>query len=325
MWFLLWLRLFILSGVISPLISSSILGTYWPGEFIFQCCIFLPFHAVHGVLKARILKWFAIPFSSGPYFVRTLHHDPSVLGGPTWPTWLIVFIELDKAVVHVIRLVSFLWLWFSFCLPSDGEGWGLWKLRDGRDWLRGKLGLVLMGRVHAQYIYSVNFLSMGGAVFPPCYLTWGQTVVEVMKIMVTFFKRSHAYTATLSAPNSAVGHRQLTPPLETPEHSRARLGQSLMGSLLLSPGSWCTRGSVCVLRKSVSQSCVHSGGSLVGLMVTSSKRAYAIPRSAAPRASVPATGHCWPVPPQETVTHSSVSVSVASLGPEMPNPHRVWF
>ena len=34
-------------------------------------------------LKARILKWFAIPFSSGPCFVRTLHHDPSVLGGPT--------------------------------------------------------------------------------------------------------------------------------------------------------------------------------------------------------------------------------------------------
>ena len=31
------------------------------------------------------------------------------------------FIELDKAVVHVIRLVSFLWLWFSVCLPSDGE------------------------------------------------------------------------------------------------------------------------------------------------------------------------------------------------------------
>ena len=31
------------------------------------------------------------------------------------------FIELDKAGVHVIRLVSFLWLWFSFCLPSDGE------------------------------------------------------------------------------------------------------------------------------------------------------------------------------------------------------------
>ena len=32
------------------------------------------------------------------------------------------FIELDKAVVHVIILVSFLWLWFYFCLPSDREG-----------------------------------------------------------------------------------------------------------------------------------------------------------------------------------------------------------
>ena len=29
------------------------------------------------------------------------------------------FIELDKAVVHVISLISV--LLFSFCLPSDGE------------------------------------------------------------------------------------------------------------------------------------------------------------------------------------------------------------
>ena len=39
-------------------------------------------------------------------------------------------------------------------------------------------------------------------------------------------------------------------------------------------------------------SCVSSGGSMVGLMVTSSKRAYAIPRSAAPRVPAPAAGHC---------------------------------
>ena len=63
------------------------------------------------------------------------------------------------------------------------------------------------------------------------------------------------------------------------------------------------------------QSCVSSGGSMVGLMVTSSKRAYAIPRSAAPRAPVPEAVHCWPVPPQKTLKHSSVSVSVGSLGP----------
>ena len=75
--------LFKLSGLISPLISSSILGTYRPGECLFQCPIFLPFHTVLGVLKARILKWFAIAFSSGPHSVRTLPHDPSILGGPT--------------------------------------------------------------------------------------------------------------------------------------------------------------------------------------------------------------------------------------------------
>ena len=46
------------------------LGTYQAGEFIFQCPIFLPFHTVHGVLKARILKGFAISFSSGPHSVR---------------------------------------------------------------------------------------------------------------------------------------------------------------------------------------------------------------------------------------------------------------
>ena len=45
---------------------------------------FLPFHIVHGVLKARILNWLAIAFSSRPHFVRILRHDPSVLGGPTW-------------------------------------------------------------------------------------------------------------------------------------------------------------------------------------------------------------------------------------------------
>ena len=80
--FLLWLHPFILSGVISPLISSSILHTYRPGEFLFQYPIILPFHTVYGVLKARILKWFAIPFFSGPHSIRPLHHDSPILVGP---------------------------------------------------------------------------------------------------------------------------------------------------------------------------------------------------------------------------------------------------
>ena len=59
-------------------------------------------------------------------------------------------------------------------------------------------------------------------------------------------------------------------------------------SLLLSSGA---HKVVFVPSKSLfPQSCVSSGGSMVGLIVTSSKRAYAIPRSAAPRA--PVAGHC---------------------------------
>ena len=65
----------------------------------------MPFHTVHGVLKARILMWIAIPFSSGPHSVRPLHHDPSVLGGLTQHG---CFIKLDKTVV--------LWSdWLVFC------------------------------------------------------------------------------------------------------------------------------------------------------------------------------------------------------------------
>ena len=95
--FLLSLQPFILSEVISLLIGN-ILGTYPPGEFLYQYLIILPFHTVHGVLKARILKWFAIPFSSGPHFVRPLNHDPPILG---CPRDMVSFIELDKAVVLV--------------------------------------------------------------------------------------------------------------------------------------------------------------------------------------------------------------------------------
>ena len=80
---------------------------------------------------------------------------------------------------------------------------------------------------------------MGRAVFPPCCLTRGQTMVEVMKIMVTSFKRSQGHSAPLNAPNPAPGHRQPTPPprfLDTPRQVSFSL---LWGhcSFLLGPGA----------------------------------------------------------------------------------------
>ena len=55
------------------------------------------------------------------------------------------------------------------------------------------------------------------------------------------------------------------------------------------------------------QSCVSSGGSMVGLMATSSKRAFAIPKSTTPKAPDPAAVH-WPIPLQEILKHNSGSV-----------------
>ena len=64
--------------------------------------------------------WSSVPFPSPV--------DPilSELSTMTRPSWVALhgmahsFLELYKAVVHVISLVNFLWLWFSVCLPSDG-------------------------------------------------------------------------------------------------------------------------------------------------------------------------------------------------------------
>ena len=112
---------------------------------------------------------------------------------------------------------------------------------------------------------------MGGAVFPPSYLTWGQTMLEVMKIMATSFKRSHACTATLNATNPAAGHRWPMPCWRLLD-TQGQVWVSLLWdhcSFLLGPGA---HKVLFVPSKSLfPQSCVSSGSSTVQLMVTSSK------------------------------------------------------
>ena len=80
-----------------------------------------------------------------------------------------------------------------------------------------------------------------------------------------------------------------------------------------SPRSWCTGFCLSPPRVYFPALCKFCQ-LYVGLKVTSSKRAYVIPRSAAPRAPVSVAVHCWPIPLQETLKHSSVSVSKGSLG-----------
>ena len=70
---------------------------------------------------------------------------------------------------------------------------------------RGNPGLVLMGRAMLSK-FLIQFPVDGWGLYTSLLFTWGQTLVEVMKVMVTSLKRSHSHTSTLGTPNPAAGH-----------------------------------------------------------------------------------------------------------------------
>ena len=137
----------------------------------------------------------------------------------------------------------------------------------------------------------IQFSVDGWGCVPSLLFDLGPNYVEVMKIMVTSFKRSCVHTAALSAPDPAAGHHY---PRLCRRHldTQAQVWVSLLWrhcSFLLGPDA---HKVLFVPSKSLfPQSCVSSGGSMVGLMVTSYKSAYAIPGPAEPRAPAPEAGH----------------------------------
>ena len=94
--------------------------------------------------------WSGLPFPS------PVDHILSDLSTMTHPSWVALhsmahrFFELDKAVVHVIRLVSVLWLWFqSVCPLMENDK----RLIEASWWERlteGKTVSCSDGRGHAQ-------------------------------------------------------------------------------------------------------------------------------------------------------------------------------
>ena len=88
---------------------------------------------------------------------------------------------------------------------------------------------------------------MVGAVFLLCSLACGRGNGSNKS-----FKMTYANTVVFSAPDPTAGHCQPTPLPETPRHSQPSLAQSLVGTLLLSPGSCCTQDFICVLQQSAS-------------------------------------------------------------------------
>ena len=78
--------------------------------------------------------WSGLPFPSP---VDHILSELSIMSHPSWVAlqgMVHSFLELDKAVVHVISLISFLRLWFSFCLPSDKDKRFMDFLTEETDW-----------------------------------------------------------------------------------------------------------------------------------------------------------------------------------------------
>jgi len=84
---------------------------------VLSFCLFILFMGF-----SRQECWSVLPFPS------PVDHVLSELSTMIHRSWVALhsmahsFFEVDKAVIHVIRLVSFLWLWFSVCLHSNRKG-----------------------------------------------------------------------------------------------------------------------------------------------------------------------------------------------------------
>ena len=140
-----------------------------------------------------------------------------------------------------------------FILSALGRIWtrGLWKLPDGRDWLRGKLGLVLMGR--AMLSKSLMEFPVDG---------WGCVPSLLVNLRPNYGGGNEENGDHLQKVPRTHCPIQCPWPCGRPPQTHASAGDSgtfmskselvSCGSLLLSPGSWCAQGFFCVLQESVS-------------------------------------------------------------------------
>ena len=102
--FFLWLSLFILHWAISPLFSSSIFGTYRPGSSSFSVLSFCLVILFMGFSRKQY--WSGLPFPC------PMDHILSELSTMTCLSWVALhgmahsFIDLNKAMTHVISLIS---------------------------------------------------------------------------------------------------------------------------------------------------------------------------------------------------------------------------
>ena len=105
------LELFLHSSPVAYWIPTDLLGSSFS---VISFCLFILFMGF-----SRQEYWSGLPFPS------PVDHFLSELSTMIHPSWVALhgmahsLIELQKSVIHVIILVSFLWLWFLLCLFSD--------------------------------------------------------------------------------------------------------------------------------------------------------------------------------------------------------------
>ena len=100
---------------------------------------------------------------------------------------------------------------------------------------------------------------MGGAVLPLVrWLSPGMhrlQNVPGMYLQKGLMPTHTSRTAAVNAPVPTGGHCWPTAPQEILKHSQASLAQYLVGSLLLSPESWCVQDFVCAIQKDTYVNC----------------------------------------------------------------------
>ena len=226
--FLLWLSLFI---PLELFLHSSPVA-YWtptkPGHSSFSVislCLFLLF-----IGFSRKECWSGLPFSS------PVDHILSELFIMTRLSWVALhgmthsFIELNKVVFHVICLVSFLWLWLSFSLPTDG-----WGKDVCASFLMGRTGCgeswVLFGDKAMFSKSLIQFSANGWGCVPFLYGRGSGGNDNPL------WKDLASKDFLVSAPDSKADNYWPTPPAETPKHSRQIWLSLLWGhcSFLLGP------------------------------------------------------------------------------------------
>ena len=101
----------------SPVVywAPTILGSSSFSVLFF--CLFMLFMGF-----SRHEYWSGLPIPSPVDHILSEHSTMTRLSWVALHGMAHSFIELDQAVVHVISLVSFLWLLFSVSLHCDGEG-----------------------------------------------------------------------------------------------------------------------------------------------------------------------------------------------------------